>query len=85
MESGLFIAGPYKPVRRPLLARIQHKGGGEFDAEAFSVDGTHHCEIYLREGQFYVEDHMSDIIPGKEYVLYISADGEWDLGFREGY
>ena len=85
MEPGLFIAGPYKPVRRPLLACIQHKGGGEFDAEAFSVDGTHYCEIYQEEGQFYLEDHMTDIIPGKEYILYISADGGWGLSFREGY
>ena len=85
MEPGLFIVGPYDPVRRPLLAGIQHKGGGEFDAEAFSVDGTHYCEIYRGEGQFYLEDHMTDIIPGKEYIFYVSADGEWRLSFREGY
>ena len=85
MEAGLFIAGPYKSVRRPLLACIQHNGGGEFDAEAFSVDGTHYCGIYQCEGQSYLEDHVTDIIPGKEYILYISADGEWGLSFTEGY
>ncbi len=85
MEPGLLIAGPYKPVRRPLLACIQHNGGGVFDAEAFSVDGTHYCALYQREGQFYIEDHMTDIIPGKEYIFYISADGDWGLSFKEGY
>ena len=79
------IAGPFKPVRRPPIARIQHNGGGVFDAEAFSVDGTHYCAVYQREGQFYVEDQMTDIIPGKEYILYVYADGEWSLDFTEGY
>lgn len=46
MEPTLLMVGPFKPVRRPLLARIQHNGGGWFDAEAFSVDGTHYCALY---------------------------------------
>ena len=53
--------------------------------KGFSVDGTHYCAVYQREGQFYVEDQLTDIIPGKEYILYIDADGEWSLGFTEGY
>ena len=85
MEPTLLMVGPFKPVRRPLLASIQHNGGGPFVAEAFSVDGTHYCELYRREGQFYIDDHMTDIIPGKEYILYIAAEGKWDLIFREGY
>ena len=85
IEPTLLIAGPFKPVRRPLIARIQHNGGGVFDAEVFSVDGTHYCAVYQREGQFYVEDQLTDIIPGKEYILYIDADGEWSLDFTEGY
>lgn len=85
MEPTLLMVGPFKPVRRPLLAHIEHNGGGMFDAEAFSVDGTHYCTLYQREGQFYVDDHMTDIIPGKEYILYICADGQWGMSFREGY
>ena len=85
MEPMVFIAGPFRPHRRPLLACIQHNGGGWFDAEAFSIDGTHYCALYQHEGQFYVEDHMTDITPGKEYILYIAAAGEWRLSFREGY
>ncbi len=85
IEPNLFIVGPFKPVRRPLIARIQHNGGGVFDAEAFSVDGTHYCAVYQREGQFYVEDQLTDMIPGKEYIPYIDADGEWSLDFTEGY
>ena len=85
MEPMVFMVGPFRPHRRPLLARIQHNGGGWFDAEAFSIDGTHYCPLYQREGQFYIEDHMTDIIPGKEYILYIAAAGEWGLSFREGY
>ena len=85
MEPTLLMVGPFKPTRRPVLALIRHNGGGWFDAEAFSVDGTHYCALYQREGQFYVEDRMTDIIPGKEYILYICADGEWGMSFREGY
>ena len=85
IEPMLLLAGPFKPVRRPLIASVQHNGGGMFDAEAFSVDGTHYCALYQREGQFYVDDHMTDVIPGKEYILYVGADGEWGMRFREGY
>ena len=85
MEPALWIIGPFKPVRRPLIASVQHNGGGRFDAEAFSVDGTHYCALYQQEGQFYVEDYMTDIIPGKEYMLYIDAEGQWEMSFREGY
>ena len=84
-EPTLSITGPFKPVRRPLLVCIEHLGGGLFDAEAFSVDGTHYCALYQQEGQFYIEDHETNIIPGKEYVFYIYADGQWRMSFKEGY
>lgn len=82
---GIFIIGPYKSGRRPLLAQIQHDGGDTFNVEAFSIDGTHYCEVFRQDGQFYVEDHPTEVRPGKEYVLYVYADGAWMLDFTEGY
>ena len=52
---------------------------------AYSVDGTHQCDVYEDQGQFLVEDIPTDIKPGKEYMFLIEADGDWDVGFTEGY
>ena len=82
---GIFLLGPYRSGRRPLLAQVGHDGGDTFNAEAFSIDGTHYCTIFQQDGQFYAEDQPTEIKPGKEYILYIYADGPWDLTFTEGY
>lgn len=82
---GIFVMGPYKSGRRPILAQIKHEGRETFNLEAFSVDGTHYSTILEQEGQFLIEDHQTEIRPGKEYILYVYADGAWDLSFTEGY
>ena len=82
---GVFVMGPYRSGRRPLLAQIEHNGRETFNLEAFSVDGTHYSSVFQQEGQFYIEDHQTDIRPGKEYMLYVYADGPWTVHFTEGY
>ena len=54
---------------------------------ALAVDGTHQCMVYHHEdgGQFAVEDHQTEILPGKEYLLYVVADGDWTMSLKEGY
>ena len=80
------LIGPRTSGTRPLLANIRNKGGGRFHAAAYSVDGTHECVLYEQEeGQFHVEDVQTEIRPGKEYMVVISADGKWSLTFTEGY
>ena len=80
------LIGPRTSGTRPLLANIRHRGGGRFHAAAYSVDGTHECVLFEREeGQFHVENVQTEIRPGKEYMVVISADGKWSLTFTEGY
>ncbi len=85
MHAGLYIIGPLTSGTRPLIANIRHKGGGGFYVAAYSVDGTHQCILYEQEGQFHVEDVRTELKPGKEYMLYTIADGNWNLRFTEGY
>ncbi|MXX14269.1 MAG: hypothetical protein F4Z86_12625 [Gemmatimonadetes bacterium] len=86
VEAGLYVRGPLMSGSRPLRTTIRHMGGGDFFAAAYSVDGTHQCLVYhYEEGQFHIEDHPTEIKPGKEYMLYISAGGAWNLNFTEGY
>lgn len=85
-SEGSVVIGPYDSGSRPILANIRHLGGGGFLIDALSVDGTHRCRLYeSSEGQFSVEDHRTEIKPGKEYMLNIIADGNWRLNLREGY
>ncbi len=87
-ESGSVarIVGPYHSNSRPILAGIQHRGKGAFAIVALAVDGTHQCRMYYQdEGQFAIEDQGTGIMPGKEYILYIVADGDWRMELREGY
>ena len=84
-DDGLYVWGPFMSGSRPLLATIHHQGGGVFFVAAYSVDGTHQCLVFQEEGQFHIEDHPTEIKPGKEYMLYILADGAWNLNFTEGY
>lgn len=84
-EPGLYIFPPRSSGRRPVLATVRHTGAEGFFACAYSVDGTDFCEIHYEEGQFYAEDIMTDIKPGKEYILLIVSDGSWNIEFNEGY
>ena len=84
-KPGTHILPPQASGRRPVRATIQHSGAGEFKVSAFSVDGTDKVEIYTERGQFYIEDMATEIRPGKEYILMVEADGEWDIDFTEGY
>ena len=79
------VIGPLTSGAKPLLANIRHRGGGGFHAAAFSLDGMHECILYEQEGQFNVEDVRTELKPGKEYMLYIEANGNWNLRFTEGY
>lgn len=83
--AGLYIHGPLESGYRPTLANIYHRGLGEFYAAAYSADGTHQCTVFQETGQFRVEEYQTEIKPGKEYFLYIEADGEWFITFTEGY
>lgn len=85
IDAGLYVYGPLESGSKPVLANIRHSGRGEFYILAYSVDGTHLCDVFQDEGQFQIEDHQTEIKPGKEYVLYILADGAWNLNFTEGY
>ena len=84
-DAGVQVLGPLKSGSGPVFARIGHSGRGKFYVAAYSVDGTHQCLVFEEEGQFQIEDHPTEIRPGKEYMLYILADGAWNLNFSEGY
>ena len=83
--SGGQVAGPFKVGSRPLRVRAQHDGGGSFLARLLSLDGTDQCDVVKAEGQTNLEEHPTEAIPGKEYLLLVSADGTWELEFTEGY
>ena len=80
-----YSRGPYASGGRPAIVNVQHKGIGDFRACAYSLDGTHYCDLYRERGQFYVQDLLTGIRPGKEYLLLIDASGEWSLPFSDGY
>ncbi len=84
-DAGVHILGPLKAGSKPVHVRIGYSGRGKFYAAAYSVDGTHQCLVYKEEGQFQIEPHPTKIKPGKEYILYISADGAWNLQLIEVY
>ena len=84
-DAGVHVLGPLKSGPRPVHAHICYSGGGNFYAAAYSVDGTHQCLVFEEEGQFQIESHSTKIKPGKEYILYISSDGAWNLQLIEVY
>lgn len=84
-DAGVHILGPLKAGSKPVSVRIGYSGRGKFYAAAYSVDGTHQCLVFEEEGQFQIEPHPTKIKPGKEYILYISAEGAWNLKLSEEY
>ena len=85
LEPGHYVLPPLKTDNTPTIAKARHKGRGEFIVRAISVDGTHETIIFDEQGQFFKDDVRTDLIPQKEYILEIFADGEWNLNFSEGY
>ncbi len=83
--GGGHVAGPFRVGSRPLRVRAQHDGGGPFLARLFSLDGTDQCDVVKAEGQTNFEERPTEAMPGKEYLLLVSADGTWKLEFTEGY
>ena len=79
------VIGPYTSGARPIIANVRHQGIGDFRTNACSLDGTHHCVLYRERGQFYVQNILTGIRSGKEYLLHIDAPGEWTMSFSEGY
>lgn len=83
--EGHYVLPPMITGNKPVIARAQHKGRAGFSVRATSVDGTHEVTIFDRKGQFFEKGSSTDLIPGKEYILEIFADGEWNVDFSEGY
>ncbi len=83
--GGATLAGPFRVGSRPILANLRHDGGGHFYVEMISVDGANECEVISVEGQVHLVDHPVEVKPGKEYLLYASAGGRWELELTEGY
>ena len=83
--AGGRVAGPFKVGVHPLRVRAQHDGGGSFLARLLSLDGTDQCDVVKAEGQTSLEEHPTEAMPGKEYLLFVSADGTWEVEFTEGY
>ena len=83
--EGHYVLPPMITGNKPVIAKAQHKGRAGFLVYATSVDGTHEVAIFRREGQFFEEGSSTDLIPGKEYILEIFADGEWNVSCSEGY
>lgn len=79
------LLGPYTSAARPIVAEIRHYGISDFNAHAYSLDGTHQCLIHRQQGQFYIQDLPTRILPGKEYLLLINSPAEWNITFSEGY
>ena len=84
IPGGTYVLGIYKSGVRPLLANFGHNSIGGFFFNALAVDGTHEYR-YSGDGQFIVNGIQTDIRPGKEYLLIVSSDGEWNFAFTEGY
>lgn len=83
--EGHYVLPPMITGNKPVIAKAQHKGRAGFSVRATSVDGTHQVTIFDRKGQFFEEGSRAELIPGKEYILEIFADGEWNVSFSEGY
>lgn len=83
--GGATIDGPFRVGSRPILANLQHDGADHFFVELVSLDGTDECEVINADGQVHLEQHPVAVKPGKEYLLYAGAGGDWSLDLTEGY
>lgn len=83
-SAGDIIAGIFRVGSRPLLFKARHDGIGQFVVKRISLDGVDEGEL-TEEGQIHFEDRPSKALPGKEYLVLVKADGDWELEFSEGY
>ena len=79
------VAGPFRVGSKPIVAALRYDGGGQFYVNLISVDGTDECEVVKVEGQTHLEQLPLKVKPGKEYLLYAVASGDWELELTEGY
>ena len=85
-EGGIHLIGPVRNLGRPLLVRGQHRARGPFYAQALPLDGSLEEHNFIEiDGQIYVEDHPTEMMAGKEYLIEVGANGRWELEFYEGY
>ena len=85
-EGGVHLLGPVRNPVRPLLVKGQHGARGLFYAQALPLDGSHEEHNFVEiNGQTYIEDHPTEMMAGKEYLIEVGASGRWDLEFYEGY
>lgn len=85
-ESGVHLLGPVRNPGRPLLVKGQHSARGPFYAQILPLDGSHEEQNFIEiDGQTYVEDHPTEMMAGKEYLIEVGASGRWELEFYEGY
>ena len=85
LSSGAIVMGPFRTGTKPTRAQIQHDGSEQFQLQFTSVDGTHQTEMFTAEAQFHVEEHETDLRPGKEYVACAYGSGPWEIELTEGY
>lgn len=79
------LAGPFRVGSKPVLANLRHDGADHFFVELVSIDGADACEVVDTDGQVHLEQHPVEVKPGKEYLLYAGAGGDWELELTEGY
>ena len=83
--AGGQVVGSFRVGSRPLRVTAQHDGGGSLLVRLLSLDGTDQRDVVKAEGQTSLEEHPAEAMPGKEYLLFVSATGTWELEFMEGY
>lgn len=85
LTTGAMVMGPFRTRARPVRAEIQHEGNIHFQLQFTSLDGTHQTEMFTVEGQCHVEEHETELLPGKEYIACAYGDGPWQIKLTEGY
>jgi len=85
LRGGAIVTGPFRTGTKPTRARIQHDGSEQFHLQFTSIDATHQTETFIAEAQFQVEDHDTNLQPGKEYVALAYGSGPWEIELTEGY
>lgn len=84
-SGGATLAGPFRVGSRPILANLRHDGMDHFFVELISLDGADECAVINADGQVLLEQYPVAVKPGKEYLLYAGAGGDWELELTEGY
>ena len=85
LTSGAMVMGPFRTGARPVRAEIQHEGNSHFQLQFTSLDGTHQTQMFTADGQCHIEEHETELLPGKEYIACAYGDGPWQIELTEGY